>query len=103
MADAPEVSLFPVPLPGDDLARLKALVLDSVTSPHSRRAYGQALNNFLGRYRQAPWGPFRKAVVQEYRAKLAADGLTASTINAAWPRSINWPRRPPTTRCWRRN
>jgi site-specific recombinase XerD len=81
MADAPAVSLIPVPPPGDDLARLKALVLDSVPSPHSRRAYGKALDDFLSWYRAASRGPFRKAVVQEYRAKLEADGLAASTIN----------------------
>jgi len=81
MADAPEVALIPVPPPGDDLGRLKALVLDSVTSPNSRRAYDQALDDFLGWYRAAPRGPFRKAVVQEYRAKLESDGLAASTIN----------------------
>ncbi|HLN30023.1 MAG TPA: site-specific integrase, partial [Gemmataceae bacterium] len=81
MADPPEVSLVPVLPPGDDLGRLKALVLNSVTSPHSRRAYGKALDDFLGWYRAAPRGPFRKAVVQEYRVKLEADGLAASTIN----------------------
>jgi len=81
MADAPEVSLIPVQAPGDDLSRLKALVVDSVTSPNSRRAYGKALDDFLGWYRAGPRGPFRKAVVQEYRTKLEADGLAASTIN----------------------
>jgi site-specific recombinase XerD len=67
--------------PISDLTRLKALVLDSVMSPHSRRAYDKALDDFLGWYRSAPRGPFRKAVVQEYRAKLEGDGLAASTIN----------------------
>jgi site-specific recombinase XerD len=81
MADAPEVSLVPVVEQTDDLARLKALVLDSVTSPHSRRAYNKALDDFLSWYLVAPRGLFRKAVVQEYRSKLEADGLAASTIN----------------------
>jgi len=81
MANNPEMSLVPVEEPGDSLARLKALVLNSVTSPHSRRAYGKALDDFLSWYRAAPRGPFRKAVVQEYRAKLEADALAASTIN----------------------
>src|ERR1035438_5354538 len=82
MADAPEVSLVPVTAgQTDDLARLKALVLDSVTSPHSRRAYDKALDDFLSWYRAAPRGAFRKAVVQEYRAKLETDGLAGSTIN----------------------
>jgi len=82
MPDDPDVSLVPaVEGQTDDLARLKALVLDSVTSPNSRRAYDKALDDFLGWYRQTPRGPFRKAVVQEYRVKLEADGLAASTIN----------------------
>jgi site-specific recombinase XerD len=81
MADAPEVSLIAVQPPGDDLARLKALVLDSVSSPNSRRAYNKALDDFLSWYRSTVRGTFRKAVVQEYRTKLEADGLAASTIN----------------------
>ena len=81
MADAPEVSLVPIVEPVDDLARLKALVLDSVSSPYSRPPYDKALDDFLSWYHQASRGPFRKAVVQEYRAKLEADGLAASTIN----------------------
>ena len=82
MSDDPNVSLVPaVKGQTDDLARLKALVLDSVTSPHSRRAYDKALDYFLAWYRAEARGPFRKAVVQEYRAKLEAEGLAASTIN----------------------
>src|SRR5579864_9568717 len=77
----PDVSRVPVKEPSDGLGRLKALALDGVSSPHSRRAYDKALDDFLGWYRQAPRGPFRKAVVQEYRAKLEVDGLAASTIN----------------------
>jgi site-specific recombinase XerD len=77
-----DVSLVP-PVEGttDDLARLKALVLNAVTSPHLRRVYEKALEDFLSWYRWAVRGPFRKSVVQEYRSKLEADGLAASTIN----------------------
>jgi site-specific recombinase XerD len=67
--------------PQEELLRLKALVLDSVTSAHSRRAYEKALDDFLAWYRSAPRGPFCKAVVQEYRARLEAAELAASTIN----------------------
>jgi len=35
------------PDPATGLARIKALVLDSVTSPHSRRAYDRALSDFF--------------------------------------------------------
>ena len=61
--------------------RLKALALDSVTSPHSRRAYGSALNDFLAWYRAESRPPISKAVVNAYKAHLEAVGLSASTIN----------------------
>ena len=58
--------------------RIKALVLDSVASPHSRRAYGRALDEFLA------WSerrPFTRAMVQQYRAALEQKGLAPSSIN----------------------
>jgi len=61
--------------------RLKALALDSVTSPHSRRAYGSALNDFLAWFRAESRPPISKAVVNAYKAHLEAVGLSASTIN----------------------
>ena len=60
---------------------LRKLVVDSVRSPHSRRAYGFALDGFFGWYRSANRGPFRKALVQEYRAQLEKENLSPSTIN----------------------
>ena len=62
--------------------KLMALVLDSVTSPHSRRAYRQALDHFRAWVEagNAPDG-FNKAVVQRYRAALEQAGLAPSTIN----------------------
>ena len=60
---------------------LRKLVVDSVRSPHSRRAYGFALDEFFGWYRAADRGPFRKALVQEYRAHLEKESLSPSTIN----------------------
>jgi site-specific recombinase XerD len=65
--------------------RLKRLVLDSVTSPHSRRAYDQALDAFA-RWCAETGGPggypgFTKATVHAYRAALEAGGLAASSIN----------------------
>lgn len=62
--------------------KLKALALDSVTSPHSRRAYASALDNFSAWYRAASGAPLSKAVVNSYKAHLEAEGLSASTINA---------------------
>jgi site-specific recombinase XerD len=56
-------------------------VVDSVSSIHSRRAYGFALDEFFGWYRAAVLPPFSKAVLQEYRSHLEAQGLAPSTIN----------------------
>jgi site-specific recombinase XerD len=58
--------------------RIKALVLASVTSPHSRRAYGRALDEFLA---WSEGGPFTRALVQQYRATLEQKGLAPSSIN----------------------
>jgi site-specific recombinase XerD len=66
---------------GGQWEKLKALALDSVTSPHSRRAYESALNNFLAWYRAGSRPPISKAVVNAYKAHLEAAGLAASTIN----------------------
>jgi integrase/recombinase XerD len=60
---------------------LRKLVVDSVSSVHSRRAYGFALDEFFRWCRLFDRGPFRKALVQEYRAHLEAEGLSASTVN----------------------
>jgi hypothetical protein len=58
--------------------RLKALVLDGVPSPESRRAYERGLEDFLS---WIPPRPFTRASVQEYRAHLEASGRAPSTIN----------------------
>jgi hypothetical protein len=42
-----ELATVSTPVPLD---RIKALVLDSVNSPHSRRAYDRALSDFLAWY-----------------------------------------------------
>jgi integrase len=61
--------------------QLKALVLDSVSSPHSRRAYARALDDFRDWYRPEEHGPFGRAVVQAYRAELERRELAPSTVN----------------------
>ena len=73
-------ALVPVP-EAPPWAALRKLVIDSVSSIHSRRAYGFALDGFFAWYRSEPRPPFSKAVVQEYRAHLEAQGLAPSTIN----------------------
>lgn len=65
-----------------DLGRIKALVLRSVTSIHTRRAYDQALHDFLVWCRTASGvEEFNKAAVQRYARQLEKLGLSASTIN----------------------
>ena len=65
----------------DRWEKIKSLVLDSVTSPHSRRAYSKALDdlNEWGRLNGSP--QLNKATVQRYRAALEEQGLAPSSIN----------------------
>src|SRR5215831_10885786 len=80
MAAIPQ-DLVPFPAP-PDFTRIKALVLDSVSSVHSRRAYDRALSDFLAWYaREAAGQGFSKATVQLYSRKLEEQGLAASTRN----------------------
>ncbi len=67
--------------PSDQWRRLKNLVLDGVTSPHSRRAYSKALDGFFLWWDSDGSPPFTKATVQAFRAKLEGDGLAGATIN----------------------
>lgn len=67
--------------PDRSLASLRGLVVDSVTSQHSRRAYARALDCFLAWYAAGARGPFSKALVQAYRSVLDAQALAPSTIN----------------------
>jgi integrase len=60
--------------------RLKALVLDSVSSPITRRVYNMALNEFMVWYAQAPRPGFSKATVSAWRASLETRGLGSSSI-----------------------
>ena len=73
--------MTPALVPDPRWGELRKLVVDSVSSAHSRRAYGFALDQFFAWYAAEARAPFSKAVVQEYRAQLEARGLSASTIN----------------------
>jgi site-specific recombinase XerD len=66
---------------GETWTRLKSLVLDSVSSPHSKRAYQQALDAFARWCAETRAEAFSKASVQAYRTALEATGLAASSIN----------------------
>ena len=63
-------------------ARLIALVLDGVTSEHSRRSYRTGLVRFFGWVRSSRKDPsFSKALVGQYRSMLLAEGLSSASIN----------------------
>lgn len=65
----------------EKIANLKALVLDSVSSPITKRVYSMALDEFLAWFRQEHRpGGFCKATVSAWRASLEARGLGSSSI-----------------------
>src|SRR5437868_6219481 len=64
-----------------DWSRLKALVLDSVSSPITRRVYNLGLDEFFMWYGQEPRPGFSKATVSSWRVALEARGLGAVSIN----------------------
>ena len=72
----------PIPVPTTPTQRARALVVDSVNSPESKRAYARAIDEFIDWFhRTKPDTGFSKASVQAFRAHLVERGLAASTIN----------------------
>src|SRR5437867_7439667 len=63
-----------------DWFKLKALVLDSVSSPITRRVYNMALDEFMVWFRLEPRPGFSKATVSAWRASLEARRLGSSSI-----------------------
>src|SRR5438445_3251559 len=61
--------------------RLKALVLDSVSSPITRRVYNLGLDEFFAWFAQEPRPGFNKATVCAWRVALEARGLGSISIN----------------------
>ncbi|MEO8593059.1 MAG: tyrosine-type recombinase/integrase [Candidatus Solibacter sp.] len=61
--------------------RLKSLVLDSVSSPITRRVYNLGLDEFFAWYALEPRVGFTKATVAAWRVALEARGLGAVSIN----------------------
>ncbi len=62
--------------------RIVEMVVDSVQSPHSQRAYRRALEDFITWYQAMPGRPLlSKALVQQYRVMLTEAKLAPSTIN----------------------
>src|SRR2546427_9646714 len=60
--------------------KLKALVLDSVSSPITKRVYNMALNEFRAWFQQAPRAGFTKATVSAWRVSLEDRRLGSSPI-----------------------
>jgi integrase len=61
--------------------RLKALVLDSVSSPITKRVYNLGLDEFIEWYGQETRPGFTKATVAAWRVALEARGLGSVSIN----------------------
>jgi len=57
---------------GADWRRLKALVLDSASSPITKRVYNLGLEEFFSLYGQEPRPGFTKATVAAWRVALEA-------------------------------
>ena len=62
---------------------MQRLVLNGLSSPLTRKAYSQALEEFVIWICSEPSRPFTKAVVQEYRVFLERKGLAPSSINVS--------------------
>jgi hypothetical protein len=85
------------------LEKLKGMVLDSVSSPITKRVYNMALNEFMAWFKQAPRPGFTKATVSAWRVSLenADSGRHPSLLEC--PRFASWQRRRRTTACSRLN
>ena len=83
--------------------KLKTLVLDSVSSPITKRVYNMALDEFMGWFQQAPRAGFTKATVSAWRVSLEDRRLGSSSIILGCQRSANWRPKQPTTGCCRRS
>jgi site-specific recombinase XerD len=78
------MTVYKHPMPArapDDVSPIVALVLNGLTSEHSRRAYERALLDFLAWHADQGRPPLSRALVQAYKAKLQGDGLSPSTVN----------------------
>src|ERR1035437_4080535 len=86
-----------------DWRRLKALVLDSVCSPITRRVYNLGLDEFFdGTVRNPdPDSPRRRSAPGELRWRLGVWVRFRSTSGSR--RSGSWRSKPPTTDCSRPN
>jgi integrase len=76
--------LLPAPAQAPAWDRIRALVVDAVSSPHTKRLYGRAVDEFLAWHQRKQPGALSKALVQRYKTTvLEARGLSASTVNVS--------------------
>src|SRR6266481_9123204 len=64
-----------------ELEQSKAAVLNTLTSPHSRRSYGYAIERFIAWYCGEPRLGFNRSVMVRYRSFLESLSLSAATID----------------------
>src|SRR5205809_3797930 len=64
-----------------DLDHSKLAVLNSLTSPRSRRVYEYAIEQFIAWYCSEPRLAFNRIVAVRYRMHLESRGLAANTVN----------------------
>jgi len=93
----------PAPVPDPRWNELRKLVVDSVSSAHSQRAYGFALDDFFNGTppNSADRSRRRSCRNTAYTSRRRTCRPRPSTF--AWPRSASWRSRPPTTGCSRPN
>jgi site-specific recombinase XerD len=66
----------------DSIKRRKALVLDSVSSPESKRIYGRGIDRFVAWLQQkGQTTGFTAAAVEAFQRDLTETGLSPSTVN----------------------
>ena len=73
-----------------DLDHSKLAVLNSLSSPGSRRVYQYAIEQFIAWYCSEPRLAFNRIVVVRYRMFLEGRGLAANTINQQLPLFGDW-------------
>lgn len=81
------LALQPLPLEqtrtvSEVIDQMKSMVLDSVNSEESKRAYGRGIECFLTWFQAGePTTGFTKATVQQFRSFLLKEGKSSSTVN----------------------
>lgn len=74
-------AILPVVGQPDPIRTIKQVVLDAVTSEHTKRAYDRALSDFLAWYRREGSPRLDRALVQRYIALLREQGMQIGNVN----------------------